>query len=40
MTIDYKIIFTERKSVNIAIDRKANIIVRAPKHLSKKKLIA
>lgn len=34
MTIDYKIIYTERKSVNIAIDSKANIIVRAPKHLS------
>lgn len=35
MTIDYKIIFTERKSVNIVIDRNSNIIVRAPKRLSK-----
>lgn len=35
MTIDYKIIFTERKSVNIVIDRNSNIIVRAPKRLTK-----
>lgn len=35
MTLNYKIIFTERKSVNINIDRDSNIIVRAPKRLTK-----
>lgn len=40
MTIAYKIIFTERKKVNIAIDNKANIVVRAPKHLTKEKVDA
>ncbi|MAT57896.1 MAG: zinc metalloprotease [Ignavibacteriae bacterium] len=35
MTIDYKIIFTERKSVNIIIDRNSKIIVRAPKRLTR-----
>lgn len=38
MTLDYKIIYSNRKSVNISIASDTKIIVRAPKRLSKEEV--
>jgi predicted metal-dependent hydrolase len=38
MTLEYKIVYSSRRTINIAIDSKSNIVVRAPKRLSKEEV--
>lgn len=40
LNIGYKIIRSNRKSISLQIDKNANLIVRAPKYLSEKKILS